>query len=744
MDDIKKKVVNLYNKFFTKQDPQLMLELVKNFASGYVPGGEEAVTLLGKNKSTQEKMEALQTLSNPMLTAAKWGGRIGKAMITAPPRFGESVGRTFGEALGPVIFGEDFEPNTETIFGGQSVQEGRRQAMQQGAGPVVEKVIPATSLIMDALMSKHLPGTAQQSSDFLGNYIKNKGELKTLAESTMKIPPTKEELTKSVFEKPKNAIPVKEQALESAFTKPAKSIVATDPIINMKRNVQIKDIHGNKAVLPAGEAYTPHLTSDNKIILKDGETFVINKNQYQNVKGNALKAEAKDFAPELKGTEETIRGKPTRTELPQNMIAQEYDGRWNIYDRDSGKVFGPSTSSKNESITQFLNEYATTPTKYSQYTLPGGENYREVLIKAPKSPLISDKYRIEKAGASERPYRVRIEGTDQHLRSFKTENEAKLFIEQTQKSGGTFSKKAPEFKSAHWEEPNVISHLRLNDRTTPDGKKVTFMEEMQSDWAREGRAKGYKMEEPALTEAEKIQRMQQFTRGERQTMQEGAPYHPLLKNWQETTIKRGLKDAVDNGSDYFSWTTGEQQQARYNLSKQVENISWNPTFTDEAYKYVHIKPINTSEMTVGIDSKGIVQEILEGGDTSWKGKNIADVIGKGIGQQIIDSPKGVLKGEGLNIGGEWAKNLYDKQVKDIVEKVTGGKVEITKINTTTYKPQDIEPDIFGDYNEIRKGAKSSIEYSDQQSIRLTPEIKAKIKGEAAQLKQPSGQTPIYK
>src|SRR3990167_1714672 len=48
----------------------------------------------------------------------------------------------------------------------------------------------------------------------------------------------------------------------------------------------------------------------------------------------------------------------------------------------------------------------------------------------------------------------------------------------------------PQFKSAHWEETNVISHLRMNERTYK-GKKVAFMEELQSDWAREGRSKGF-------------------------------------------------------------------------------------------------------------------------------------------------------------------------------------------------------------------------------------------------------------
>ena len=40
------------------------------------------------------------------------------------------------------------------------------------------------------------------------------------------------------------------------------------------------------------------------------------------------------------------------------------------------------------------------------------------------------------------------------------------------------------FKSSHWDEPNVLFHLRMNDRTY-NGKKVSFMEEFQSALSRE-------------------------------------------------------------------------------------------------------------------------------------------------------------------------------------------------------------------------------------------------------------------
>ena len=144
------------------------------------------------------------------------------------------------------------------------------------------------------------------------------------------------------------------------------------------------------------EALTPYEMKGNKILLQDGETYVVSKSQFQNIKGQSVSREVKEFAPELRGTEETIK-------------------KGSSIERDG---FIPAT-------------------KYSRYQLPDGKNYKEILIKAPMEST--------------------YDGTRQSL-----------------------------FKSSHWDEPNVISHIRMNERTY-NGKKVAFMEELQSDFSREFR-----------------------------------------------------------------------------------------------------------------------------------------------------------------------------------------------------------------------------------------------------------------
>lgn len=45
--------------------------------------------------------------------------------------------------------------------------------------------------------------------------------------------------------------------------------------------------------------------------------------------------------------------------------------------------------------------------------------------------------------------------------------------------------------ATHWETPGVMAHVRFDERASPDGKKVLFVEEVQSDWHQKGRDQGY-------------------------------------------------------------------------------------------------------------------------------------------------------------------------------------------------------------------------------------------------------------
>jgi hypothetical protein len=70
---------------------------------------------------------------------------------------------------------------------------------------------------------------------------------------------------------------------------------------------------------------------------------------------------------------------------------------------------------------------------------------------------------------------------------------------------------ARTYRSSHWEEPNVLAHMRFSERTAPDGKRVLHVEEVQSDWHQEGRRKGYDGERKTQLAAAEAERQAALT-----------------------------------------------------------------------------------------------------------------------------------------------------------------------------------------------------------------------------------------
>jgi len=652
------------------------------------------------------------------------------------------------------------------------------------------------------------------------------------------------------------------------------TIEGVEPIMNTKRAVPITDIHGQKAVIPAGEPLTPYRISGNKILIKDSDEYILNKNQFQNLKGNAVTSEAQPFAPELAQTTETIKG--TSKNEPSSYEELPVLLQGDVDEYQSGKIdeatlkqrlfldgydvlFDPTEGG----VISNIYKVNTTPTKYSQYTLPGGENYREILIQAPDNTakMLTEKGWYVTDAPDPRDGVMLMDDNNRSMGLFPSREAAIK----------SMSRISNQFESAHWNEPNVLAHIRMNERTY-DGKKVAFMEEMQSDWARKGRSKGFATEITKDTAKQQgftvykaksstgegayfidnptnqffyregfpntgfdteVEAWNNITKKLKETSS-AIPNHPLLKDWQKVSAKRALKDAVDSDAEYFAWTTGEQQAARYNLSKQVDDISWHQV-AGTPTKSVFIKPKgDISDIQLEVDQAGkIVTAKGQPQVDTWVGKQLDQVIGKGVGEKILaGGSKGKLSGEGLNIGGEWAYNLYDRQVKNIVEDITGGKVEKLDLGLASENPRNtnnymaigkgdinydtvkIGMEIAKDVNEygddattkivtkklgngkirvvasglleasnddeiynaiIKKGyfkglseegtinalhkdkvlmAKLDEKYGQtidlskppsvmQQAIHLTPDIKAKIMGQAPQLKQPSGNPPSF-
>jgi hypothetical protein len=326
--------------------------------------------------------------------------------------------------------------------------------------------------------------------------------------------------------------------------------------------------------------------------------------------------------------------------------------------------------------------------KYGDYKTAGGQNYREILLKLPESFPKRDFDRLLTLEAEQR----RGELTTSQLKE--------LVDLQAKKQTGPSN-----YISGHWkEDPNVLAHMRVQDRKGPNGEKILHVEEIQSDWHQAGRKKGYG---PQLEEQyrayyttpdgqqvdigfgktpEEVERMTQAagwntmpvkieTEKTVRQIGEGVPDAPFKKNWHELAMKRLLNYAADNGYDSIAITPGAEQAKRYSLAKQLDEVQFDP---------------NTGYLS-GRDHDGKLV-VAQKGVTA---KNLEDYIGKEGAQKILQTPvddvgQHTLRGADLEVGGEGMKGFYDKMLPDYLNnygKSYGSQVNMSSVPVSTRDPK---------------------------------------------------------
>lgn len=296
-------------------------------------------------------------------------------------------------------------------------------------------------------------------------------------------------------------------------------------------------------------------------------------------------------------------------------------------------------------------------TLFSEYTLPAGDNYREVLVQIPKTET---------------------------------------------------------FTGGHFSEPNVVSHIRLTDRSGSDGESILFIEEIQSDWHQKGRKQGYKTEqiEPfaaytpndfeirqtasqyVTTDRNGISRsvgkdtvsneqnarkyFAQWLTGlerqkyeSRQIAESGkVPNAPLKKGWHEMSFRRVLRMAAEEGYDAVAWTPGKMQNERYDLSRFARAI--------QALKHddgtVTLKYVPRGYRLSTVNIQPLKSNVSDSELEDFVGKDLAEKI-RGQNEEAVN-----YDGLDLEIGGSGMKGFYDKMLKNYAQKF--GKKFDAKVGVT--------------------------------------------------------------
>jgi len=351
-----------------------------------------------------------------------------------------------------------------------------------------------------------------------------------------------------------------------------------------------------------------------------------------------------DYENLLTSESDTLQMRQTMEDQLTRMYSSDVDkAAWENYDA-GGKEFlqekYPNEIAQYERLvakhieaSERIRESGVTgPTKFASHQLPGGENYREVLLTLPSA---------ESTPVQTKDGKWTLDvGQGQTMGVYETEAAA---IEGAKKWGQT------GFRGGHFDEPNILAHVRLNDRTDSEGRKILFIEELQSDWG------------------------QALRRGK------DVPKMPFAKIWHELALKRILRMATEEGYDAIGWTTGEQQTDRYDLSKRLMEVKIGPGGRS------HVLDIDAWDKSGEhvIRQSDIPKEKLQ----DYIGKELAErALREGALQQVKS-----YGGLDLKVGGEGMKAFYDRMIPQFLNKYTkkwGGRVTETTIESKIGK-QDV-------------------------------------------------------
>lgn len=406
------------------------------------------------------------------------------------------------------------------------------------------------------------------------------------------------------------------------------------------------------------------------------------------------------------------------------------------------------------------------PTRFSDLTIPGGENYRELLLKLPPNEVTLNDISNKLFAKDFRD-----------LTSLAQEKAVRNELERLGPRMGL------DFTESHWEDPNVLAHLRMADRVGPNGEKLLHVEEIQSDWGQKGREQGFadpnakkqfdafvddmrsqakeKGYNNAINQGLDAERAKELTdrivdslrpselakfldnHAPRQADQihenklnhafsrykelsQGLPPSPYVtstQGWTDLALKRVMKEAAEGGYDGVVFTPGSEQAKRFDLSKQISKVTYDPHEMElyaydkagnevineynvqpkDLHKYIGKEPAEKLRAEVD-NAASVINEYDVGKDPDtgrWEislyGEPLHDYGGQLLQFKSEDAAKShlqemiasetrynlpTLSGLDLQVGGEGMTGYYDKIVPSRLKELMKGHDKEAKLGTS--------------------------------------------------------------
>lgn len=382
-------------------------------------------------------------------------------------------------------------------------------------------------------------------------------------------------------------------------------------------------------------------------------------------------------------------------------------------------------------------------TKYNKYTLPGGDDYHEMLLTMPYKGNKLPEGTISKSdaqdlfncglpvyGIDDRGVWGEI-GSNDDFYDFDYFSDKPEMMEEISQGVKDFGGKGKIFQSGHWSEENVLAHVRFDSRTSTDGRSVLFIEEIQSDWAQKGKKEGFIDNNKSISELPpnwfpynrlndrwciidragniiiEAPRSNNTREGAIEAAIKrgvgGVPDMPFKQTdqWAGLVLRRMIRYAIDNGYDAVAWTPGQVQVERYDLSKKID----------------HILYWAMPDGKFGLSAFEQGKEVPFMKENNLNEDEIENYVGKEIAKKIVakenpteksgETQYGIIPNTDLKVGGSGMSGFYDQILPSIANKlgkrfgahVTDGVISNDQADQFTVHTLPITDAMFNSYRE---------------------------------------------
>ena len=368
--------------------------------------------------------------------------------------------------------------------------------------------------------------------------------------------------------------------------------------------------------------------------------------------------------------------------------------------------------------------------RYEEYTVPEGENYREVTLNYKDNPYPEQREKIESEiknafnlRLAARNKKAAFDSSTTPEERTRVENEIENFRKVENRLITRLNSLSDEyFTGGHHGDANTLAHVRMSDRVGPNGEKVLHVEEIQSDWGQRVREKGFRQRpvedidqdlyevseayyyRSEMTE-EQFNAKRKVLNNERK-LPSSAPYVGNTSAWTDLALKHVLKTAADGNYDKIIYTPGAEHVGRFSLRNKVEKINY---FPDE-------NRIEITHLGETMDKSNV------------KPEDLPRFIGKELSEKLLKDENTVhfstgnkgpayhsLEGDGLEIGGDGMIDYYDNIVPKRLQALASQHDKNAKVG----------------YTDVALPFKYAKE-STAPGLTITPEMRASIlKGQRA-------------